>query len=212
MMSTLKKPESGFQLPSVIKLAGIFLLILVGLILPVNWWPAHICLISFLFIGQTISGISLLYLGRRLLLFIPVISLFAIAIPLTHGFQTGWDIAFLIFLRSILAFMAMLWLIHLMTFDEILLSLRKLHVPVLLLAIISFMFRYCFILWEELDNMRTARRSRMFHRPGLITRWVQSAQLIGMLLIRSLKRSERVHQAMCARGWNGEIHFLKKSE
>jgi cobalt ECF transporter T component CbiQ len=193
------------------KIILVMFLIFTGLLLPVNFWPAHACLIAFIFIGQSLIKIPLSYLFRRLLLFLPLIMIFSVSIPLTQGFQKGWDIAFLILLRSTVAFMAMLWLIHSMTFDEILTSLQKLRFPPLLLIIISFMFRYCFILWEEMESMRTARRTRTFHKPGMIENWTQSAQLIGMLLIRSLKRSERIHQAMCSRGWNGKIHFLDKT-
>lgn len=185
--------------------------VILGLALPVSYWPGHICLISLCFIMQSLQDVSLSYLLRRLALFLPVVFLFSLSIPFTENFERGWDISLLILLRSLLAFMAMLWLIHSMSFEELLVSLRNLYFPPLLLMIIAFMFRYCFILWEELERMRTSRRSRTFQKPGLIQNWIQSAQLIGMLLIRSLKRSERIHQAMCSRGWNGEIRFLDKS-
>ena len=32
--------------------------------------------------------------------------------------------------------------------------------------------------------------------------------MIGMLLIRSLNRAERIHGAMCSRGWDGEVRWL----
>ena len=69
--------------------------------------------------------------------------------------------------------------------------------------IISF-----FVLWDELDKMRTARKARTFGAAGLWHRWKTSAQLIGMLLIRAMERAERVHGAMCSRGWDGRVRTL----
>jgi cobalt/nickel transport system permease protein len=81
-------------------------------------------------------------------------------------------------------------------------------VPTILLAILAFMYRFLFVLWSELDTMRAARRARSFDRAGVVFRWRNAAQMIGMLLIRSLSRSERVYGAMCARGWDGTVRTL----
>jgi cobalt/nickel transport system permease protein len=71
------------------------------------------------------------------------------------------------------------------------------------------MYRYIFVLWDELDKMRVARRARSFGQTGLWFRWKTSAQLIGMLMIRAMSRAERVHGAMCARGWDGRVRTLE---
>ena len=41
----------------------------------------------------------------------------------------------------------------------------------ILLAILAFMYRFLFVLWNELDTMRAARRARTFDQAGLIFRW-----------------------------------------
>ena len=56
-----------------------------------------------------------------------------------------------------------------------------------------------------MDKMRSARRARNFGGAGLRYRWATAAQLLGMLLIRAMERAERVHGAMCARGWDGHV-------
>jgi cobalt/nickel transport system permease protein len=55
--------------------------------------------------------------------------------------------------------------------------------------------------------MTQARRSRTFRRSGLLD-WIMGTGLIGMLLVRSFERGERVHSAMLARGWDGTIRSL----
>ncbi len=95
-----------------------------------------------------------------------------------------------------------------MPFDQLLVTLRRLRVPAVIVAILGFMNRYVFVVWDELDRLRTARQMRSFGHSGLIARWESLAQLLGMLLIRSFNRAERIHGAMEARGWDGEVRWL----
>jgi cobalt/nickel transport system permease protein len=62
------------------------------------------------------------------------------------------------------------------------------------------MYRYLFVLVEEMERMRRARRSRTF-TAGRGTVWRGSAQVAGQLFVRTSERAERVYLAMCARGW-----------
>jgi cobalt/nickel transport system permease protein len=146
--------------------------------------------------------------ARRLAIFLAFALFFAISVPLSQGFRGGWEIAQGILFRGVESFLAGLWLMSVVPFDRLLVTLRRLHVPTILLAILAFMYRFLFVLWNELDTMRDARRARTFDRAGLVFRWRNAAQMIGMLLIRSLGRSERVYGAMCARGWDGTLRTL----
>ena len=80
--------------------------------------------------------------------------------------------------------------------------------PGVLVAMLSFMYRYIFIMWEELARLRHARDARDFGRGSLRMRWMGNAQLIGLLLLRAMERAERTHCAMLARGWDGSVRFL----
>jgi cobalt/nickel transport system permease protein len=72
----------------------------------------------------------------------------------------------------------------------------------------SFLYRYSFVLLDELDKMRTARQARSFGAADWHSRWKTNAQLMGQLLIRAMNRGERVHGAMCARGWSGDAKYV----
>ena len=134
--------------------------------------------------------------------------LFAAGIPLSQGFHGGWEIMAGVVFRGTESFLAGLWLVNVIPFDQLLATLRRSGVPAILLAILAFMYRFVFVLWDELDTMRTARRARAFDRAGAFFRWRNGASMIGMLLIRALERSERVYGAMCARGWDGTLRTL----
>lgn len=73
---------------------------------------------------------------------------------------------------------------------------------------LSFMYRYIFILWDESARLRHARDARDFGRSSRFKIWTSNAQLIGLLLLRAMERAERTHHAMLARGWDGSIRFL----
>ncbi|MDA0269593.1 MAG: cobalt ECF transporter T component CbiQ [Chloroflexi bacterium] len=97
---------------------------------------------------------------------------------------------------------------------QILRALRWLRVPRLLVATISFTYRYFFVIGEEAQRMIRARDSRSARLPGLhgggSVRWRARVvgHMAGSLFVRSLERSERVHAAMQARGYRGEPRFL----
>jgi cobalt/nickel transport system permease protein len=197
------------RLPARLKIVLTLGVILASLCLPIEQWPLHGCLLCLVFAAQSLAKIPLRYLLRRLTLFLPFVLLLAISIPSAQGFQRGWELFFAVLVRSALSFLAGLWLVNVTPFDELLTALRKFGVPLVLIAILAFMYRYLFVVFDELNRMRDARRARSFGRRSWRRELAERAQLVGVLLIRSLERAERVYGAMCARGWNGQIHTLE---
>jgi cobalt/nickel transport system permease protein len=109
--------------------------------------------------------------------------------------------------RNALALLALVVLGRMVSFASLLVALRRLHVPPILVATLHFMHRYLDVLASERDRMHQARRARTFTRRG-DPAWFLKAGLIGHLLVRALERGERVHAAMTARGWNGDLALL----
>lgn len=191
-----------------LKLALTLAVIAIGLCTPIEHWPLHGVLLCVVFAAQSAAQIPLSYLWHRLVLFFPFVLLLSISIPSAHAFQQGWDLFAAVIVRSTLSFMAGLWLVNVTPFDQILVALRRWHFPLVFVALLAFMYRYLFVVFDELNRMRDARRARSFGRTSRWARWKGESQLIGMLLIRSLERAERVYGAMCARGWDGQVRTL----
>jgi len=200
------------RLPSELKLGMAAGVILAGVTIPATSWPALGVLGCLVFAAHSFAATPLRYLLRRVLLFLPWIGSMAVSLPLSQGLERGWELMLTIFLRGMLAFTASLWLMQVLPFPQLLRTLRRLHVPLVLVAILAFMERYIFVVWEELDTLRTAWRARTFGPTGLWFRWHTLAQLLGQLLIRSLTRAERIHRAMLARGWTGAMPWLDMPE
>jgi cobalt/nickel transport system permease protein len=119
-----------------------------------------------------------------------------------------------IVLRSLISLSAAVLLTATTRFPDILHALRHLKVPAVLVAIIAFMYRYLFVLVEEVQRLLRARAARSARLPGqagggsIAWRAATVGHMAGQLLVRSLDRSDRVYQAMLARGYRGELLTL----
>jgi len=92
---------------------------------------------------------------------------------------------------------------------EIIRGLGVLRVPVIFTSIAVFMIRYLELITDELGRMRTAMTAR-----GYDPRWIAQARPIatsaGALFVRSYERGERIHAAMLARGFTGEMPTFER--
>ncbi|MGQ0636263.1 MAG: cobalt ECF transporter T component CbiQ [Planctomycetaceae bacterium] len=203
-----RRPTVCHRLPVGFKLALALTAIVLASVIPIRLWPLHGCLFCLIFVAHSLAEVPVVYLLRRVALCLPFLALIALSIPFARGFSGGWDAAASVIVRGLTAFLAGLWLAATTPFERLLATLQRLRVPRVLIAMLAFMYRYTFLLFDELARMRAAQRARTFgpRRPWEV--WRHNARLIAVLLIRALSRAERVHGAMCARGWRGEVRLL----
>ena len=94
---------------------------------------------------------------------------------------------------------------------DLLAGMNRLRVPTLFTSIAGFMIRYLGLIVDEISRMRVAMTSR-----GYDPRWLWQARPIatsaGAMFIRSYERGERVHDAMVARGYQGEMPELRRRD
>jgi cobalt/nickel transport system permease protein len=88
-------------------------------------------------------------------------------------------------------------------------ALVHLRVPKKLVYLFFFFYRYISVMHEEYLRLRRAMTLRSF-KPGTNIHTYRSyAYLIGMLLVRSFERSERIYRAMLARGFQGKFPVMR---
>lgn len=194
------------SLTAVVKLTASLGVVLAGC--SVNWetWPLAGSLIATTLAALAIAGMRIQTLVRRLCLFLPFALLISISIPLSQGFTAPWlQIAATVVLRGVISFLAGLWLIQVLPFDQLLATLRGLYLPAVVVASLAMMHRYLFVLWEETGRLRTARRARTLGHSNRVAKWMTGVALVGTLVIRSLDRAHRIHRAMLSRGWDGHV-------
>jgi len=94
---------------------------------------------------------------------------------------------------------------------DLLHALGHLRVPPPIVGTISFMARYLAVLADEADRLLRARDARSARRPGaraggsVAWRARTAGHMAGHLFLRATERSERVYQAMLARGFRGQL-------
>jgi len=160
---------------------------------------------------------------RRALLLCPFIAMLCLLSPLydrapqavafgpwqfcvTGGWLTAANIA----AKFTLGILALTALICTTPFALVLEAMRKLHMPRLLVMQLGFLYRYIFVLMDEAMRIRRARDFRSAARAPVARRLGAVGGIIGSLFLRTIERSERIHVAMCSRGYRGEPHSLSR--
>lgn len=90
---------------------------------------------------------------------------------------------------------------------ELLAGFSTLRIPPVLVAIVTFMFRYLDLLIDQVRRMRNAMVARC-HDARWLWQVRPMASSAGALFVRSYERGERVHHAMVARGYTGTMPTL----
>jgi cobalt/nickel transport system permease protein len=110
-------------------------------------------------------------------------------------------------MKASLSVISLTILLETTAFPDILKGLELLRVPQLMIAIISFIYRYFIIILKEGKRMKIARDVRS--RGGSFSWQVKTmGSILGQLFIRSFERSERIYQAMVVRGYSGSIRTV----
>lgn len=86
---------------------------------------------------------------------------------------------------------------------KLLAAARRAGAPAVLTVATGFMLRYVFVLAAELSRLRRSWEARRVGRLHWLTEFRYLGSLIGVLLIKSYDRAERVYLAMCSRGFDG---------
>lgn len=203
--------------------AALSFILIVSLINPLrlgSWFALALLFLSTLLISA-FSGLGAGYALRRSYIALPFV-LGALALPVTVrgtpvGELGGWVISFEgtmrlfgVFAKSWVSVQIAILLSVVTPFPDMLRALRALRVPKPLVSIVAFMYRYLFVLMDEALRLRRARAARCAQgeQPaggGLLWRGRVAGGLVGNLMLRSFERSERIYNAMLARGFTGEL-------
>lgn len=143
---------------------------------------------------------------------IPILALMPFTVTGTPVFSLGplvasaEGIAFavLVTIRSVTAILLVVTMLGTQRFDTTLKALALLRVPGIIIQMLLFTYRYIYVMIDEFLRIWSSMRAKgyvfRFSRHGL----AMIGNLIGMLLIKSYERAERVYQAMIAKGYTGK--------
>ncbi len=87
-------------------------------------------------------------------------------------------------------------------------AMHKLGVPIKLVQLFFFTFRYIHVIYREYLRLVNAMKIRGFRPRTNLHTYKTFAYLVGMLLVKSSDRARRVHNAMLCRGFKGRFYSL----
>lgn len=176
-------------------------LILTGVFTPLQNWTIWVgVLLLELLLLVRIKAEKTFWL-KQLPWFLFFMGTIAASIPLTLQFQAGWERAGLILVRGLIAFGASMWLMRVLTSQELVNALKSWRFPSFLVESLAFMLRYLSLLDLERRTLGRTRNARTFAAPSLKKQWLSSGSLIAQLVARSFRRAERIYRAMKSRNW-----------
>ncbi|HHE41190.1 MAG TPA: cobalt ECF transporter T component CbiQ [Dehalococcoidia bacterium] len=205
-------------------LASCAFILVVAAIPPDSWLSYAVCA-GLLAIWFSLSHVPLSHILRRSLVVLPFVAVVAVFIPFLHEGQVagsysigGWELSVtydgLVVLRTVLvrawlSITALILLTATTRMTDLLHAMERLRLPRVLVMMMSFMYRYIFVLTDEVMRLKMMRDSRNFGYGGSRIWQIRTVgHMIGTLLIRSYERAERVYAAMLSRGFNGQTHSL----
>lgn len=187
------------RLDARVKIVSLIALTIVTVTTPIGAWPAFAAYLLVLVGLAAVARLPVSYLLRRMTIEIPFLVAAAL---LPFVAPDGVRLALTVAAKATTGVLAMVLLSSTTPFPVLLRGFEQLRAPRLLVMIVAFMWRYLYVIGEEVTRMRIARQAR-----GYAPRWIWQTKAVGQtiatLFIRSLERGERVYLAMTSRGYTG---------
>ncbi len=207
------------------KLIASLAFIVVVVLTPASNWRVFAFYFAVVAFILAFSRLPIVYVLKRSLVVLPFVLLIAIFIPFLKGGEVAasyhiwlWQVSITydglmilanVLVKSWLCILALILLSSTTRLDDLLKGLRQLGMPQVMILILSFMYRYIFVLVDEAMRIQQARNSRNFG--GSWLHHVKTiGHMVGTLFIRSYERGERIYAAMLARGFDGQTRTLYK--
>ncbi|MCM8781790.1 MAG: cobalt ECF transporter T component CbiQ [Candidatus Omnitrophica bacterium] len=186
--------------------ARLKVILLVGFLLLIVLSPLKYILLFLLYILGVIaliylSKVPVKFIFKRVIEIIPFIVVIAFSVLFR---EKGYILFLSCALKAILAMLLVLVILSTTKFTQLLGALRQLKTPKLVINLLSFMYRYLFLLEDQFLTTQSAYESRNINNRNDFIKVKVLSNILGTLFIRTYERAEKVYLAMCARGYNSE--------
>ncbi len=179
------------------QLSGLAVLLLWPVLLfQLSGIPVHICFYKLRIVLPLVLAVGLFnpFFDRAILLRLGPLAV-----------SGGFISMLTLMLKGLLCLMASFLLMATTNFDSLCASLRKLHIPGMLVTLLLLTYRYVGVMTEELAVMTEAYSLRAPGQKGLqVSAW---GSFLGQLLLRSMDRAQELYASMLLRGYHEHFHY-----
>ncbi|MBI4008078.1 MAG: cobalt ECF transporter T component CbiQ [Planctomycetes bacterium] len=167
-----------------------------------------------------IARISPVYIFKRSIIILPFVMVVAgLAVFFTEGriikeidfvlfklriTYEGINILLNVLVKSWLSVVTLTAMMLTTRFEDLLSGVELLKAPQIIVLMMSFMYRYIFVLIDEAVHLMRARNVRYFGG-RFLSQIPVFGNMVGVLFIRTYERAERIYAAMVVRGFTGRI-------
>jgi cobalt/nickel transport system permease protein len=200
------------------KVVGLVGVTVVAVTTPLAAWPAYVACATVLVAVAAVAGVGPRTIWRRGRFLVPLVLFVAAFLPFVRGgeqvqagpvslSQAGLAAFAVVAIKAVLGTVSAILLGATTTFPSTLRALEALRVPRLLVLIAGFVYRYLFVVVEEIQRMRAALAARGY-RPRNALQAGAVGRVATALFLRTHARGERVYLAMLSRGYDGRVPAL----
>ena len=169
------------------------------------------------------AGIPFRYPLRRLAAMGTFLGMFLVVMPITAPARSGdtlivfehvsfisfnlrgFFLALLICLKASAIALMVEPLVATSSFSVTVQALARLRVPAAVCQMLLLAYRYVYVFQDEVGRMVKGMNARGFHKRTDVETLRTIGNFLGMLMVRSFERTQRVHDAMLARGYDGAM-------
>lgn len=164
---------------------------------------------AMLFLAILFSGLPWAAIARRILTILPFVFLAGWSM-----FSASGTISAAVFLTVLIkasyAIITMFLLVSTTEFPDFLAALEWFRCPQVLIRMLSFLYRYIYLLLEEFMKMRQAQASRTVVEKKGFKELKSFSSILAHMFVRSYEKGEMVYLAMAARGYRGNVATLHR--
>ena len=198
------------------KIVGLVGLTVVGVTTPLSAWPAWVACAAVLVAVAAAGRVPPGVVWRRSRIVLPLVIAAAVFIPFARegevvfslgpfdASREGLETLLAVAVKATIGTVSAVLLAATTSVPEIIRGLEAMKVPRLFILVATFMYRYLFVIADELNRMRAALTARAY-RPRHLLQIAPLGRMFSALFLRSYARGERVYLAMQARGFTGEM-------
>lgn len=202
------------------KIAGLLTVIVVAVSASVSQWPVFVACAAVLVLYAAVARVGAGDVWRRVRYALPLVVAVAAVVPFVRRggavhelgpltvHDAGLEVLAGVAAKATIGTASAALLTTTTAFPAVLRGFEALRAPRVMVLIAGFMYRYVFVIVEEVARMRAALVSRGYRPRHLLQAW-PAGRVAGALFLRSYGRGERVHQAMLARGYAGTMPVLE---